>query len=81
MRIIAFLPILPVLIFAGCACSSVTKQTVSGDRWVVRSNRLFWQTENVSVKTSDGTTVNVSKTGTEAELLGAIVGAAIKAAK
>ena len=41
MRIIAFLPILPVLIFAGCACSSVIKQTVNGDRWVVRSNRLF----------------------------------------
>lgn len=81
MRIINLLPIICVLVFAGCACTSITKQTVNGDKWVVRSNRLFWQTERVSVKVPDGTLVEVSKTQPDAEAFGTIVGAAIKAAK
>jgi hypothetical protein len=65
----------------GCASTSAIKTCANGDKWEVRSNRLFWQTEDVSVKTPDGTTVTVSKTGADAAALGTIVGAAIKAAK
>ena len=72
----------------GCACTSVTKTCANGDKWKVSSDRLFWQTENVSVKTPDGTIVEVHKTQPDTEAItasagaiGAIAGAAVKAAK
>jgi len=87
MKITNLLLIPCLLIFAGCACLSITKQTVNGDKWVVRSNRLLWQTEHVSVKAPDGTLAEVSKTQPDSEAIaasagaiGAIAGAAVKAA-
>ena len=82
------LVLLVALLFTGCASTSITKQTASGDKWEVRSNRLLWQTEHVSVKAPDGTIVEVSKTQPDNEAItasagaiGAIAGAAVKAAK
>jgi type IV pilus biogenesis protein CpaD/CtpE len=72
---------LSVMLCAGCASTSAIKTCANGDRWEVRSNRLFWQTENVKVKAPDGTEVEVNKTGSDAEFLGTLVGAGIKAAK
>ena len=69
------------LFFTGCASTSAIKTAANGDRWEVRSNRLFWQTENVKVTAPDGVIVEVNKTGTDSEALGSIIGAAIKAAK
>jgi len=71
---------LVVLICAGCASTAAIKTCANGDKWEVRSNRLLWQTENVTVKTPDGTVVEVSRTGSDAEFLGTVVGAAVKTA-
>jgi len=69
------------LFFTGCASTSAIKTAANGDRWEVRSNRMFWQTENIKVKTPDGVTVEVRQTKADSEALGSIIGAAIKAAK
>jgi len=74
---------LSALLCAGCASTSALKQCVNGDKWEVRSNRLFWQTENVvvSVDTNGFVNINVNKTGADAAALGTMIGAGIKAAK
>lgn len=69
-----------VIILCGCASTSAIKTCANGDRWEVRSNRVLWQTENVKVKAPDGTEVEVNKTGSDAEFLGTVVGAAVKTA-
>jgi hypothetical protein len=79
MKLILFLVMLALCL--GCASTSAVKTCANGDRWEVRSNRLLWQTENVKVRAPDGTIVEVSKTGSDAEFIGAVAGAAVKAAK
>ena len=75
-----------VLCCAGCASTSAIKTCANGDKWEVRSNRLLWQTENVRVKTPDGTEVEVHQTQADNEAItasagaiGAIAGTAAKA--
>ena len=63
-----------LLVFAGCACTSISKQTANGDKWMVKSNRLLWQTEHVAVKAPDGTIVEVSKTQPDAGAITATAG-------
>lgn len=76
--------------FCGCASTSAIKTCANGDRWEVRSNRFLWQTEQVkvSVQTNGLTEVTVSNTRADSDAItatagaiGAIAGAAVKAAK
>lgn len=71
------------LLFTGCASTCITKTTAQGDKWEVRSNRFLWQTERVSIKprASGLIEVEVNQTKPDAEAFGAVIGAAIKAAK
>jgi len=77
----ALLACCAALLLAGCANTTVTKQA---DGWRVKSCRLLWKTEAVSVTVlPDGTTeVTVAKTQADAaDFLGKAIGAGIKAAK
>ena len=89
MRITNLLLIPVILVFAGCACTSITKQNANGVTWKVQSNRLLWQTEQVkvSVKTNGAIEVTVNKTEPDSQsitatagAIGVIVGTAVRAA-
>lgn len=78
------------MLCAGCASTSILKQCANGDKWEVRSTRLLWQTEEVRVamQTNGLPEVTVRKTQADNEAItasagaiGAIAGAAVKAAK